>query len=193
MDTASLVTESLLKNTYTRAHILYRLEVFKEFLEKVFFTHAQVRGVTADGKEASNEKLLLTFLKGRGENEHTVASLQAIPMLVYQTITAQTVYSIIDMVKERTKNLPTFIVYVPVEFDEKETQRIGTWIRAHIQKDLLISFRISPKSAGGCAFIWRDAYYDFSFSYFFKAHKTAMIRSIRDAYERFRNTTKHTG
>jgi hypothetical protein len=71
----------------------------------------------------------------------------------------------------RIASLPEFVLYAPVRLSPASLERIGSWCRQHVDGKLLIDARINPEVVGGCAYVWKDHYYDFSLRYFMNKHQ----------------------
>src|SRR3989338_8823611 len=111
------IADKLLKTTYTSSGFYYRVDLLKEFFEEVLFVVPR-RNLTI--REQISE-----FLKRRGENQTLIDSFLDILEEEYDAITKNTLYPTIEAAKKQMENIPTFILYVPREFTDEETDRIG--------------------------------------------------------------------
>lgn len=172
----------LLKHTYTRANFYYRLEILKEFLEYVFFVRKDT--------EVQNIEMFKQFLQKRKEDETTKSVLVTLDDALLLEFTPTNLYEVVQQVKHRIKTLPIIVVYVPARFPPKEVIRLGEWFRTHLLSSLLLSLQVDPSVAGGCAFVWKNIYYDFSFKYFLNSKRDKLISIMRSSYDRFNTSTQ---
>lgn len=175
------IAHKLLETTYTASTFYYRTELLKEFFEEVFFV------VARRNRKAKEE--MLDFLLRREESQSVRGSFSSITDEEYAVFTSDTLYPIIKAAREEMEKMPTFILYVPVEFNDEELDRLGRWVRRQIASHLVLSPHLNPESVGGCAFLWANTYYDFSLPYFFKNRTGKISAFIKEAYDNSRRKT----
>lgn len=148
----------MLKNTYTTDDLSERLSLMHKYYDKYLFV---------GGKDA----ILKDVLKNSCE-ENTLNSLEEwTTSFKKESIQPVVVYEALDSIREDLTGLPSVTVYVPVRFKYEQVKKIGIWFRENVQPNILISLHIDPRSTGGCSFIWKSVYYDFSLRYFLDKKK----------------------
>jgi hypothetical protein len=158
----------MLANTYTTDDLVERIALMRIYFGKRLFSGASELTVT--------EVLLGTC------SEHTLATLERwMEQFRAAALSPLVVYEALDSIEEDIAGLPALTFYVPVRFDDASIERFGTWFRENVEPNLLLTLRIDPKVVGGCAFIWRDVYHDYSLRYYID-RENAEVFSMFDRY-----------
>ena len=168
---------SLTKNFYTVQEIHLAIRLLKEFFDSYFFK----------GKKKENVKdALKKFLKERNDLEYTVRALLSLSDDFYNAFEQESAASIFDTLEKKTDKCEQIVLYVPILLPGEETKKIGEWIRTNVSKSALIDLKVDRFATGGCAFVLKGVYYDFSLRYFLKKKEreiTQMIHSYRKEHE----------
>jgi hypothetical protein len=147
------IISTMLRNTYTTDELVSRLGLMRKFYEKRLF---------ADGENVTLKEVI--------ESECDEATLEALEewnkYFTDAEIQPIVIYEALDTVQEDLGGVPAITLYVPVRFTTKQIEGLGIWFRENVQPNILLSLRIDPRTTGGCSFIWKDIYYDFSLRYF---------------------------
>ena len=69
--------------------------------------------------------------------------------------------------------------YIPMLFGAQEYKRLGAWFREQVSPRMVLDIKIDPSVAGGCAFVWKGIYHDFSFKNFMSKHEAELKEAIR--------------
>lgn len=143
----------MLKNTYTTDDLVERIGLMRKYYNVRLFK---------DGADA--------LLKDVVQNDCDASTLKAIEDWVLafdkEGIQPLLVYEALDTVQEDLEGVPAITLYVPVRFTPEQIKGLGVWFRENIQPNILLSLHIDPRTTGGCSFIWKDIYHDFSLRYF---------------------------
>lgn len=158
--------KDVLYNTYTLSEARYRLGILGKALEKKFFS-------VRDGEDI--EKLLREVAHSSRETD---AKAAAEWNSFFDELTAENLYETIREVSEKVDSLPSITLYVTRAPDDDSVVEIGKWLRENIRENMMIDLRIDPWVAGGCAFVWNNRYYDYSFKYFAEQHKQELQEMI---------------
>jgi hypothetical protein len=151
IDTAPVV-QILTANTFTVGDMRRRLGLLQECVELALFTDETTDAVTA----------IKAAILERGR-EDDVAAVTAWDEALFSLFTATNIAEHMSALHEAVDALPELTLYIPVSFPEKELADIAVWCREECAPLLLLDVHIDPKVVGGCAFVWNDAYHDFSF------------------------------
>lgn len=169
MQTSALL-DIMLKNTYIKSDLYRRVGLLKEFLEHTFFSgHLQ----------ESSQDLFLEFLREKGVegSEDTKALLEW--GAIAQGFTDGNLRERLVNLDNEIKELPTIITYFPMAFGTKEYEMLGKWFREQVSPRMVLDVKIDPSTAGGCAFVWKGIYHDFSFKNFMGKHEPELKEALR--------------
>ena len=159
------IISTMLRNTYTTDEFVERLGLMRKFYNKRLF---------ADGEGAVLRDVLRDDC-----DERTLAVLEDwLATFTEDSIQPLVIYEALDSIQEDMMGLPAVTLYVPIRFAPEETERFGKWFRENIQPNILISLRIDPRATGGCSFIWKDVFYDFSLKYFIDKQREDIVASF---------------
>jgi hypothetical protein len=160
--TTDQVLEKVLSNTYVKADCFMRLLVARDFVE-----HVRYGENAADGG-------LVAQLQGKYLNRPEGVAAAAVAAWgddVLESLSAGTISETFSELTSRIAALPELVLYAPVRLSSESLDRIGGWCRQYIDNRVLIDTRLNPEVVGGCAFVWKDRYYDFSLPYFIQKYK----------------------
>ena len=167
MNDAQLL-DTILASSYVKADVLRRLRTVREYLEQQFFTPGEKKNLPAFFESQHIPAEEQAVMKGWGEG-------------FFASFSKENAYDYLESMTKRVKDLPTVNIYVPVELDGEQTTKVGQWIRANIDKNILLDFHVDASSFGGCAFAWNGTYYDYTLTHYMHK-KTDAIRKVLDGY-----------
>ncbi len=158
----------ILKNTYTGDDLVSRLALMRKYYESVLYSgefsqQANMVPVQEVLRGPVDDNTLLALTEWRDE----FAKIGIQPIVVYEAL---------DAVEEEVTALPNATLYVPIRFKNEHIVTFGTWFRSNVQPNLMLNIRVDPATAGGCALVWNNVYYDFSFKYFVMKHRDMIVR-----------------
>ena len=148
--------KDIIENTYTLSDAHYRLGLLRKALEKMVFS----------GEEIEREELEknLYDLAREDASGHVGAVLNWDSII--EELDSENFYKRIEEISEQLESLESIILYVPCELPNEKIAELGQWFRSNLSSDMIIDLRVDPWVAGGCAFVWKNKYYDYSFKYF---------------------------
>lgn len=163
------IVSVMLRNTYTTDDLVERIGHMRTYLSKRLFSEK-------DADTSLNEVLRDTCdahtLSCLTDWEAAFTKANIVPLVVYETL---------DSIEEDMAGIPSVTLYVPIHFSPVHVERFGTWFRRNVQPNILMTMRTDARTSGGCAFIWKGTYYDFSLRYHINAHRKDII-SMCDMY-----------
>ena len=157
----------MLKNTYTTDDLIERLGYMRTYYGVKVFSKGSDKKLE-DVLRTTCDSLTIKRLK-EWEKEFDAGNIQ--PIVVYEAL---------DTVQEEVSAMPTITLYVPVRFSLEDNERIGKWFRDNVQPNILLTVRIDPRSTGGCSFIWKHTYYDFSLHYYIQKNRNAIVSMLQE-------------
>lgn len=152
------IISTMLKNTYTTDALMERIGLMRTYYNSRLF----------------QEKTDVTIRNALGEecDEYTLQALEKWNSSFEKDgIQPLVVYEALETVQEDLSGIPSVTLYVPVRFNPEQIEKIGEWFRENVQPNILLALRIDPRATGGCSFIWKDVYYDFSLRYFIDKYR----------------------
>jgi hypothetical protein len=156
----------ILRNTYTTDDLMDRLGLMRRYYEAMLF---KKQG------EAPEQRSVQDFFAHERE-EYTLRVLDEwFTQFQSHNIEPLVVYEALDAIEEDISGLPTVALYMPIRFSHEHIARFGEWFRAHVQPNILISMRIDARVTGGCGFVWKNVYHDFSLRYYLQKHREELV------------------
>jgi len=161
----------IVENTYTVGDIHRRLGTLRQTVEHVLFTQSNIPFMEACAE----------FLSRTDEvDTQDVRALEQWGEPVFKAFTQQNVAARISSLQTEIDMLPVLTLYIPVEFPAEEITFLGQWARTHCHESVMMDVHIDPAVVGGCAFVWNDAYHEFSFRTRIKEHVGIITTTLSD-------------
>ena len=149
----------LIRESGTRADVLYKIELLKEFFEFAFFKrHAT----------SITDAVIDAFGKDGGRSAEDGEYLEALRGAFFADWTEQNFYGILADFEGRAKTAPTFELVTPAALLPIRLKQIGEWVRKEVGGEVLLAVEVDPSIAAGCRFVWKNTMYDFSLAYYLK-------------------------
>ena len=143
----------MLQNTYTTDELIDRIGLMRKYYNTSLF---------GDKKDATLEDVIQNEC-----DEHTFNILKSwVAAFNKQKVQPLVVYEALDTVQEDLAGMPSVTLYVPVRLNPEQIEKLGKWFRNNVQPNILISLHVDPRATGGCSFIWKDVYHDYSLRYY---------------------------
>jgi hypothetical protein len=166
----NFLLQRILSNTYTKSDFYRSISAVQEFLEHAFYN-------TDDNDDSNHTERIVKHAHASGD----VAVAERIegwgdPVL--SVFTRENLYEKLKELKGEVESLPELALYVPVAFGHREIEHIGRWCREHIDRKVVLSLSVEPEVVGGCAFVWKGTYHDFSLQYFIQKKEGEIARLI---------------
>lgn len=170
MEIDSLI-QKVIDNSYTKTDITRRTRLLREYLEKTFFTpemHEMTKFLIT--RQATTDDID-TFLSW-GED-------------FFNTFTRDNIYSIMSDIDDRVKHAPIVVLYIPYDPVPAEVVKLGKWFRRSVSAGILVDLHTDPSLLGGCAFVWKGMYRDYSLRYYMLKKREEIHKLISEYVEKF--------
>lgn len=165
------ILNEILKDTFTLDSLKKRVQVLKLILEKqIYRPHPPAGGADDEPKselEVREEKWLSGFNKDllTGMTSDMFGPLNERIDTFIANINALTIY----------------FVFIP---DEGQIRQVGEWLRKNLdQPRLVFDFRVDPSLIGGCAFVYKGIYKDYSLRARISDNKEKLIEEFRKYFK----------
>jgi F0F1-type ATP synthase delta subunit len=166
-----LLIHKVLDSTYTKTDLARRTRLLREYLEKTFFTpetHEMTKFLI--NQQATTDDID-TFLSW-GED-------------FFRTFTHENTYSIMTAIADRVKVAPIAVLYIPYEPVPAEVIKLGKWFRKQVHQEVLVDLHTDPSLLGGCAFVWKGTYRDYSLRYYMLKRRDEIHKLINEYVQKF--------
>lgn len=160
-----------LTETYTKKDISRRLRFLREYFETGFFT--------ADQTEITK------FLLSKHATTDDIHAFMSWGEDFYKAFNKETMYRLLNALSERMKLLPHIVLYIPYEAVPAEVNRLGKWCRQNIGDRVVVDLRTDATLLGGCAFVWKGVYRDYSLRYYMRKKQAEITKIISDYVQKF--------
>jgi hypothetical protein len=166
------LSNTVIKNAYTRKDISRRLRFIRELLEQEFFKGDDKPDVT---------KFLLT----RHATTDDIDAFLSFGNDFYKSFNQDNIYKILKSISETIKKLPSIRLYIPYEPVPAEIIKIGKWFRGNVGDQIILDLHADPTLLGGCAFAYRGVYRDYSLRYYMLKKRDEITRLITQYVNKF--------
>lgn len=166
-DTSALL-KKMLENTYTQADMYRRLGILRQCVEYAVFTETDM----------TYEEECTLFLS-KIDDQNDAAAIQRWGDDVFRAFTKKNISKVIHDLQEAVEALPLLKLYIPVALPEEEIAKTSHVCRKNFREGILLDVAVDPQVAGGCAFVWEDTHYDFSFHSRMKAVPGAITDELQ--------------
>ncbi len=153
---------TLVKYTYVRSDLVYRISLLSEFFDFVFFT---------DHDSVANKDIIERFSGSRKEPQKDIDFLKSLPQAFMEMFTRDSFHEVLGGMSGELQQLPILSLAVPVTFPPEHTEAIGKWARKTISLDTMLDISVDESVYIGCRFIWENIIHDFSIDHYFNLHK----------------------
>ncbi len=161
----------VLTNTYTVNDLLRRFGFLRAYLEAKLF----------GGAEGATLTLSAVLARERADEGSVAALLDWEKAFTREKVSLESLRVMLPSVEEDVRGLPVLRLYTPVELDSTHTARVGAWVREHLDPNLMLELHVDARAVGGCAFVWRDTFHDFSLRHFVRARREQVVKMF-DTY-----------
>jgi hypothetical protein len=166
--------ETVLSNTYTKASLYHRYALVREFSGHEAYNERQK-------EPASNVVDRLTaFLEEKEESRETIEAMAAWGSSFWQEMTKGAIEQPLrDLYRSFEKVVP-LVMYVPVELPPHRTAEMCQWLRAQTSPYLILDIRVTQEIDIGCAFSYRNQYYDYSYRRRIHGAQGAIVDMVKE-------------
>lgn len=152
------IGDTILKDTFTLLQLRHRLRVLKSHLLKALF-----------GMD-----------KTPPFDQKDLGWLSTLPQSFFQNFSKDNVYKIFDELEKYLANLPTLIIYLPIEASENISLQIGSYARQAFQNPkIILDTKYDPALIAGAALVWRGMYRDYSLRSRVEARKEELLAGFK--------------
>jgi len=156
----------LLKKSYTKAQIQRRLRILKEFVEHKVYS--------------KTTSTLSQFLKKEKYNESDIEVLKEMPEEIFKIFDKKNTYNTFNRLTSLLQETKPIEVYIPYEFDDKETEKLGLWFRNNVSDEAILEPHTDPALLGGCAVAMDGVYKNYSLRYYIDKYRDKIRKIIED-------------
>ncbi len=171
------VISIVLANTYTVNDLMRRFALLRNYLEAKLF----------GGREGGSITLETLLMRERADEGAVVALKAWNEAFSFEKISLESLHAMLPSVEEDIRGLPILRLYTPVELDVTQTNRVGNWVRTHLDPNLMLELHVDARAVGGCAFVWRDTFRDYSLRHFVHMRREKVV-AMFDKYGSMGNT-----
>jgi hypothetical protein len=165
------VTKTILTNTYTKSDLSKRIRMLRQYLETCFF---------------KPEKTEMTkFLISEYATTDDIDAFISWGEKFFHSFTKENTYKIIEEVEKLIKKMNLVSMYIPYEPVPAEITKLGKWFRNNVGDEALIDLRTDPTLLGGCAFVYKGIYRDYSLRYYMAKKKEEISKLVADYVAKF--------
>jgi hypothetical protein len=162
--TSDQILTSIIKNTYTKAEILRRITLLRQYLEQMFFSGMVDR--VSDN------------LRKLGASTEDVAEITSWGDEFFASFTRENTYDILNEVSKAVENLPIVTVYLAIVPFDEDVKELGNWFRKHLDPKAMLDIRTNTSLIGGCAYVWNGVYREFALHYFLSKNVDEIAKII---------------
>jgi hypothetical protein len=160
-----------LADTYTRKDVGRRLRLLREYFEAGYFT--------------ADETEITKFLLSKHATTDDINAFMSWKDGFYRSFTKDSLYHTLNGITDRVKKLPNVVLYIPYEAVPAEIIRIGKWFREHVGPMVIVDLRTDSTLLGGCAFVWKGVYRDYSLRYYMRKKQAEITKIISEYVQKF--------
>jgi hypothetical protein len=166
------LSKALSLHTYTRSDLDRRVGLLRASLERVLFGENPVTS------EEVFQKAVLAQAALESNSVRDIEVLEAWYKAVWQKLRGDTLRVFLRELEESAHALPQFELYVPVVFDEEALEEMSAWYRSEVTAYAVFVLHIDPFLVGGCGFVSKDTYREYSLESRFALHKGLITKLI---------------
>ena len=161
------ILNEILKDTFTLDSLRKRVQVLKVILERDIYRPEAAKNEKKTDLELREERWLSGFDK---------ELITGMTSQMYGPLNARIEKFIAAIVP-----LTIYFVFIP---DEAQLKAFGTWLRENLdQPRLVFDLKIDPRLIGGCAFVYKGVYKDYSLRARISDNKDKIIGEFRKYFK----------
>jgi F0F1-type ATP synthase delta subunit len=165
------IAKTILSNTFTKADLARRVRLLRQYMETCFY---------------KPEKTEMTkFLINERATTEDINSFITWGDDFFRHFTKENTYKIIEQVEEMLKKMHLISMYIPYEPVPAEVVKLGKWFRGNVGDEVIIDLRTDPTLLGGCAFVFKGIYRDYSLRYYMAKKRDEIAKMISDYVAKF--------
>lgn len=162
---------AITEQTFSRAELVYRLDVIREFLEFTYF---------AQGDTASIDDPIESFAELKRKPAADIAFLRSLSPTLLAQFDRNTFYAVLDQAAKELEHRKTLSLTVPVRLARADLRAIGMWARESVDQSVMLDIDIDSSIIAGCRIVWNSQLYDFSLDHYLAAHQDELHRAFEE-------------
>jgi F0F1-type ATP synthase delta subunit len=161
------ILNEILKDTFTLDSLRKRVQLLKLILERDIYRPGSKDDINKSELELREEKWLQGFDK---------ELITGMTSQMYSSFNER-----IEKFIESIVPLTIYFVFIP---DETQIKAFGTWLRQNLdQSRLVFDLKVDPRLIGGCAFVYKGIYKDYSLRARISDNKDKIIGEFRKYFK----------
>lgn len=155
----------ILKNTYTKPDLLRRFSLLRQYLQDKFF------GGIPDS--------LMDFLKKKSATLYDCTVMEDWQKTLMPYFNAKNLAPMLKSISEDIEKLNIITIYIPVELNAYELEKMGRWLRKNRGSLVLLEVYIDETKVAGCAIAEDSQLRDYSLPYFLTKHRDKIFDILK--------------
>lgn len=164
-----VLLQKILARTFTKADFYRDIDALQEALEHSFFS--------GDGRADVSE--VVAYLSAK--QDPSASHIEEWGATVLNEFHRDNLYERINDLKMKVEQLPALVLYVPTALEPHEIESLAGWFREVVDQNGILEMVVDSDALGGCMFVWKGVFYDFSLNHFLK-EKQNDIRALINSY-----------
>lgn len=163
------ILQKILSNTFTRTDVGKRLLLLQDFLETVAYGEVSKPGSLSEALQAHY---------AGSERSAEASAVAAWGEETLRFMAEARMHERLRELKEQLTALPELVLYTSTILSSANIASLGSWCRANIDPRILLELRTDPSAIGGCFFVWKNQYHDYSLSYFINKNREKILKNL---------------
>lgn len=157
-DKSSNLLGVILENTYT-------LDVLKKRIKAL--------------KERVNIELFGLKIDPKFQNKEHLAWIDSLGKDFFKVFTKDDFQEVFEKLDHQISEISPLVIYFAFDPGPSQTVLIGGWLRQNLGKDFIFDIKLDYSLIGGCAFVWKGVYRDYSIKARLSENRQKIIESFR--------------
>lgn len=91
----------------------------------------------------------------------------------------ETFYQSFSQIDKMVSELQTLTIYLAFSANPESEKQIGSWLRDNLSTEIVMDVKLDPSLIGGCAFIWKGVYRDYSLRSKIQTNRAQILTSFK--------------
>lgn len=151
--------EKVLQNTYTLSVLKKRVKALKQKVNIELFN------LKVDPKHQENEHI--AWINSLGED-------------FFKVFTRDDFQQVFEELDRQISEIQPLVIYFAYEPGPSQIILIGGWLRQNLGKNFIYDIKLDYSLIGGCAFVWKGVYKDYSVKAKISQNREQILESFRN-------------
>jgi len=161
------ILNEILKETFTLDSLRKRVQVLKLILER------EIYRPEVAGKEPKSDL-----------EQREAKWVESFDKELLTGMTNSMYSSLVERIEKFIADISTLTIYFVFIPEAKQIKEVGTWLRNNLdQPRLVFDFKTDPSLIGGCAFVYKGIYKDYSLRAQISDNKSKLIEEFRKYFK----------